>query len=336
MKFNFIDIDTFIDDYVSDTGNENINNELINIKKWVHDELGKLNYASDALRIQVSLMDIRDYKVKKPSDFKKIISVFGRERIDRKVKRAKIVEWVQENYNGCDLKISLECPKCHQVECRCDSQTITVDIDDIWRRANPEFVYASNKFFKSAHGLRKSAIPSSTLDDSFTLMKPSFNMMFGADEHIKGCLNLNTRFNPNGVKEYTIENNMIRFNFREGQMLFSYYAEVLGNDGYRMIPDFQEMRDFLIAHIESKIHYKEWRRSKRQLDFSYYQQIKFDRDRKMETVREMLDLPEADEWFEFIDRYHESGLPYDTWRENLDASLPDEYDLRMQKYVNRK
>lgn len=205
---------------------------------------------------KIELLDIEDYKITKPSEFQKLIQISyrtGKERVCPK----DIKEYIEEK--DCEVKVRNVCDKCADVteDCKCNSQKMIMQVDRLLELSNPQFRYGHMKWFYRYGGLAAGPIQHSGYHDKFELIKCTSDPYFSIDSHIKGCVNLDPYLQKSEV-EYRIENEVIRFNKREGQVLLVYLASPTDDKGYLLVPDFASVYDAIRWTVEEEMRYAQW------------------------------------------------------------------------------
>ena len=94
----------------------------------------------------------------------------------------------------------------------------------------------------------------------------------GAKRHIKGCLNLRKELNCSACTKYQIEENTIFVNKQKGQLLISYLAIDVDEEGYRKIPDVSEVVDAIVFFLQEKMAWLEYVKNGDQNQYRIYQE----------------------------------------------------------------
>lgn len=219
----------------------------------------------DLLPIDVYDCKIKQFKIREnqlclPDEVDKIIQVAVRDLTKRKVKRTEIVNWTQQTFDGtgCKLDISLECPNCHTTECSCDSPEVILDIDDMWRRANPQYQYGHMSWMYSWGGLDNMSRPISSYHPQFTIARCASSEWFNADFHVVGCLNLDKALCVESPVEYKIEHPYLSFNIEEGDVLVSYLTKRRDKEGFLMIPDNEKVLEAITEKCVEVLARRAW------------------------------------------------------------------------------
>lgn len=257
----FITIDSIITDYLEVSGHTgHIDKSLL--KKFADFIVSKMPYLDHHDHI-IKFDFVKDYQCEKPKGFDSLVQMAFCPNKNVKIKRTEVVEWTQSLYDGsgCELVISMECKDCHNVECTCKSPEIVVDVDRFWELNHPEFKYGHLAWYYRHGGLGNDNVPISPYHPEFKLIGPSRSAFFNADNYIKGCLNLN-RMCDKTPEKFIIDQDVIRFNVKEGRVIISYFAVPMDSDGYRKIPNVPELIEAIIWFLEERILYREYKRTR--------------------------------------------------------------------------
>ena len=253
---------------------------------------------------------MENFKGSLPKDLAEIVQMAFKEDVKTKVRRTEIVEWTQKLYDGskCELTITKDCPKCHEkvTECKCETPEVVYNVDRLWELSHPEFKYQHMKHYYRHGGLTNDNQWVSPYHSDFILMKYSHHSFFNADSHIPGCLNLNTRLMANQKVEYKVNNHTIDVNKEKGQILISYLAVRLDEEGYRMIPDLEEVFEAIKWNAIEAMTYREMNKAATQQERQHYKFLYSDAKRNriiaMGEAYEVLNTPSYEDWRTFIEQ----------------------------------
>lgn len=328
MQVPQISIRKIIDDVIDNSGD----NERLDIPfllKKANDFVDRL-HCPELLVQRVALLEVKDFKVKTPRDFKSVIQVAFRDNCEDRIKREQVVEWVAKNYSGsgCDLKISLECPKCEQTmdNCICTTSEVVVEVDRIWEQAHPEYRYGHMRHFYRYGGINRDGSPYSSFNPEFRIIRYAQHNFFNADLHIKGCLNLDQKLLVNCPTEYKIELPYIKLSAESGFLLISYLALETDEQGYRFVPDLPEVHDGINYEIEAALAQREYRKRNRNPNLlTDYQRWAAMRDKKLARCREIIDTPDFANWWSFISNNWNKVYPNYKDESNMGRQTKDQY-----------
>lgn len=328
MNTEFVSIKTAIDEYLDLTDPKGRVDKNLILKR-ANDVVSKLSSPFQYIH-KIVLLKIEDYKIELPVDFQSIIQVaYKYPTENRFVNRIEIVEWTQKvlDGSGCELVISLDCPKCHQTKCSCDSPEVVIDVDRAWELAHPQFKYAHMKHMYRYGGIVNDGITVSPYHPEFVIIKYATHNFFNADKHIRGCLNLNQKLMASCPIEYNLEGNVMNINARHGEILLSYFAAKTDEDGYRYIPNIPEVFDTIKWDIESVMTYRDWKKSKNQLDLQNHTYAKGEYNRYFGIAKNKLEMPSFQSWWSFIENNWAKVYPYYDWFQKSNRKRKDQYNL---------
>lgn len=337
----FLSINTIAEDVMDFGGYKDLDRNIV--KKLANSALRLLEVPSDYID-KIVLLDLEDYKVNLPADIEKIVQVAYKGGKDFKVKRTEIVEWVEKLYNGsgCELIISKECPKCHkeQTKCSCNNSEIIYDVDANWEANHIEFKYNHMKHYYRHGGLDSTNIVHSPYHPEFTLIKATTHSFFNADSHIKGCLNLNNKLMANCNIEYKIDYPIMEVNRKDGKILMSYLAARVDKEGYRMIPDLEEVFDALKWSIIEALEFREINKSLDPNTRNHHKQMwsaaKNEKTQAMGRVLELVNTPNYEDWISFLDNNYFKMIKDQGVAEQLGVRTPNLYNHTLNRLTKHE
>lgn len=342
----FLPIDTIVEDVI-DWGDYRGMIDRVAMKKWGNSLLRKLEVPNDYID-KIVMLDVEDYKANLPEDMEAVVQMAFRDETPRKIRRVEIVEWTQQLYDGsgCELVISKDCPKCHNVKdgecgpCTCDSPEVVYNVDRLWELSHPEFKYNHMKHYYRHGGLTNDNQIYSPYHPEFILMKPSTHAFFNADSHIPGCLNLNSKLLANCNIEYKLEYPIVNVNKKEGKILLSYLAVKLDKNGYRMIPDVEDVFEAIKWYIIEAMHFRSIGKATNQADRNHHKQMwKIAESKKVEAMGrayEILNTPSYGDWWDFLEQNHFKVLKDLTKENYYGVKTPDVHGLAMDRLTNHR
>src|SRR5690606_18502097 len=207
---------------------------------------------------------VQNYNGAKPKNFNKIVEIaFSGEPAQklRPLYHDLVVAWTGQNFAGCDVKVSIECPKCHEHQCSCGDDSVRIKVNDDWLSANADRRYWNLPWYRGSAGLDK-PMPPSFYGSGFHLIRPKTSPWFGAQYHVRGCPNLDNKLMSNCPVQYVFENKSIRINAETGTILLSYLQNQTDEKGWPLIPNDPDLFEALFWDVEYKILYRQKRKHK--------------------------------------------------------------------------
>lgn len=281
---------------------------------------------------KIGLFDVKDYKIKKPTEFYRIIQVSYKNTETKKINVEDIVEYNIKDYSnkGCDIKITKECEECPSGDCpECDSQKMVINIDRLWDLSHPEFRYSHMSWLTNYGGLANGPKIRSNYHNEFNLIRCTNDPLFSVATHIKGCTNLLPICNNSEV-EYRVEDNIFRFNVKEGQILLVYLARPVDSQGYLLVPNVPDVYEAIKWAIEENVSYQEWRNGDPNSK-QFYDNANNERLKAMGRARAVLRSQSFTEFWKELAPYYGKHLPVEDGRGNV----TDQYDTVMDR-LSRK
>lgn len=337
--YDTISIDAVIQEYIDfvDPKTEVPRQLLI---KWANDVLEKL-VTTEQYDFKVKLFCVKDYTIKLDDNTKSLAQVAYRPPNEKKkCKRVEIVEWTENTFNGCELNISVECPKCHSLECTCEGPEITFDADRLFRQAHPELQYGHMDHLRTWGGLGNydnlPPYPPCMFHPEFYLIRPASHDFFNADFHVKGCLNLDEKLMSKVPVNYRVNERTLRINRRDGDILIAYLAAKTDEDGNMLVPNvpdvFEAIRWTLIENMSWRTYYKT-RNSQYRVDAQEARQLRLE---AMGRAYEVLGTIEPDEFMDTLADLWVRVYPWGSYYENMHRSFPDRYGTDMDRLTQHK
>lgn len=329
MKTKFTSIKSVIQEYIDlvdpkDNADKNL------LKKWANDIIDKL-ITDQQYEHKVVQLCLDNHSVELPEDFGLIVQVAFRGGEPKKCKRTEIVEWTQKTFDGCELNITLDCPKCHKTECTCETPEVVLDVDEMWRKSHPEFGYGHNKFMRTWGSFDNTNLPPSMYHPDFKIIKYARHDYFNADYHLESCLKINQALCAHCPIEYNVHDCFIRVNRQEGDILLAYLAIPTDDEGYRKVPDipdvFEAVRWYLVEMMSWRTYYKTRVPSYRMdaIDAKAY------KEQAMGRARELLQTPDFGEWKSWLDNMWNKVYPYYEHFESMNMARRDRFDVDMSR-----
>lgn len=330
---DMISIKTVISDYIDRT---DIPSEYLDegvIMRFATSSAEKIRSPKQTLH-KVALRNVQNYNALLPSDFYQIIEVAYMIKNDRDVLiKDEVVEYVAKNFADCDIKVSVECSKCHKHKCDCgDDASVLIDVDHDWIRANQHINYTDSPLF-----VRKLVVGGneetsrSTWHPKFVLMRPAQHAFFGTNYHVPNCINLDSVVMASSPYEYVIENKRIRSNREDGWMLLAYRALPSDEDGYPLIPNDTDVFEAIFWDIESKMLYRNKRKFKENVNLSF--QAKQIAEQHFVRAKGKIDAISPLEWSAIVRNYIRKGVSYSDFETQGNRPLGDRFNKG--KYFTR-
>lgn len=275
----------------------------------------------------VTLMRVENYNAPLPKNFSKIVEAAYKpteyQKYDRLMYHDQVVSWTSKNFADCDVKITVDCPKCHQHTCSCGDDSVLIKVDDDWLMANVERQYWDNPRYVGTYGLNKPNGTCSIYHPEFELIRPAQHKFFGANYHVRGCVNLDARLLGKAPAEYRIENKYMRINMETGLILLAYLAYQTDEKGYPLIPDDTDVFEAIFWEVEYKMLYKY--KSKKKENYQLSMNAKQLAETHMRRALEKVNQKSPLEWYAII-RNHFKMIPYRNVDEQASRVLADRFD----------
>lgn len=335
MRTRFLKIAEVIEDVVSFVDYRKTS--VPQIKKIISDFVRKIE-TDEQLTHRVYLGHVKDYIVDMPVDSSIILQVAYKGEAIKPFKKMELVEWSQRTFDGsgCKYKITLDCPECHQEECDHRGSYVTINADDIWRQQHPEYQYMHMDHLYRWGGMNKDNIPVSPLNSEFRLIKYAQHHFHNADYHVKGCLNLDRKFLSDCRVEYTIPTaDLMRLNVPDGEILISYMAKQVDEEGFHLVPDIPEVIEGIKWYYEEQSAYKEWRRTKDRNDMNAFKIAQTERRKMQGVIHELLQTPSYAAWMAFLANRWKRTMKDNNYYGHSNRFMPNNYES-MMTHLTRK
>jgi len=313
MKTRYINIKTAIGEFIED----------LDLQEKEIDEDLLVRQAEDAVRYFVTdeqtihkivILDVHNYKADCPNDF--LINCEIAYRLEKPegcgTRKQQITKFAQSTAEGCELEISVSCPKCHKTECKgCGQDAVVVEVDRIWEMANSHY-YHSTRFMsdRGVQSFGRGEYPS-VYSDTFQLMKPSTNDWFQIDKHLPDCANVHCQ----ECKEtYRFQDPNIEVSFRKGEILLAYLARPTDEDGNLLVPNdhraFEAIQDYLTMKMCKKEYFSD---KENRAYYIAYKDAKQDWTQSAARARSALQIPSHEDWMAWINNnpYNKTDRAYD-------------------------
>lgn len=312
----------------------------VDIQPEHYDDAEILTWASDTAEYfqvdrmcdpTVTLLRVSNYTTMLPPKFKKIIeSAYKSETnfSDRPMYRDEVVSWSGKVFGDCDVKFTVECPKCHQHECPCGDDSVLIRVDDDWLQANVDRHYWQNPRYIGAYGLNKPGQIRSLYHPAFSIMRPARHKYHAADYHVKGCINLDARLQGRTPVEYQKLNKHLRLNAENGIVLLAYLAKQTDENGWPLIPNDTDIFEAMFWDVEYKYLYK-YRRRQRE-NYQMAMNAKKMAEDHIRRALEKISAIDPRTWSGLIMNYIK-GIPYRNADSMADRTIADRYPEMLRR-----
>lgn len=313
-KKNYTSIKKIINDISIKSGNAyNFEPEDI---LYLANGIAELIIPGESFVSGLSLISIDNYKGKLPTGFKYVSQALYKEDKDIELQPTSIIEYTKKLYGtDCNIDVSLRCDPCSDT---CNTKNIVMDADYSYLVSHPEWAYKHSKFF---YGSRNSEnyISGDVVYPEFKLMRRTTNNFFNIPYHINECINLNA----DSKIEYNIEYPNIVVNFKKGTVLLAYLSVPLDEEGYRLIPDVEEVYDAIYYSIRERLAEQKFDIEPNQNNRIALQMAEQKAIQKRKRATAYLSALEPDEWEMFIRNHWVRTIPNYTWEASGNAYVSD-------------
>lgn len=282
----------------------------------------------------VALLPVTNYNAPKPPGCRKFVEAAYKNEDFNKTRlmyHDEVISWMGENFKGCDVKVSIECARCHEeTPCNCNDNSVVIKADDDWLRANVERQYWNNPFYRGAYGLNKENGLSSFYHPEFSLMRPKRHRFHGVDWHVKGCMNLSKKLKADWPVEYLVDpiKKKIRVNVESGTILLSYLAVPKDEYGYPLAPDDIEAFEGIFWYARAWMLHRDI--DKKKQNYQLFNDALARSEQLLSRAKRKLDALNPAEW-NAIMRDYQKGVRY---RPGAQASrlLSDKFDRSLRGF----
>lgn len=278
---------------------------------------------ADSYRVYVVHLNLNSNgKVELPSNFKHPIQIAYRDsdniHHNSYKERVRVAEYIERGITEyCDLKINLDCKKCHKRDCICsDEYPIEVDVTQTILGANPELMIGYNRFLMGYSNMHTGNYRSN-IHKGFTIIRPTSSYYFNLPREIQDCQipNLDT------FLEYRIENNILEvnnggyrsypygffnskekdcFREREGSVLISYIGIRMDENGFLMIPDNTTVIKYIESYLLECFAKREYVKDRSQQSHSFFLTMQKETQRCFASANAELRIPNKSQWEEIM------------------------------------
>lgn len=306
-KRNYTSIKKVINDIAIKSGNKtDFNPDDV---LYMSNGIAELIIPGDAFIEELALIDIENYKGKLPSNMKYVSMALYREEQIEECPTHIITDYTKKLYGtDCEINVSLKCDPCSD---SCDTKKVIMDVDYDYLLNNPQWAYNHSKFYYGNRNLNP-MFNKKGCDEvfpQFSLMRRTTNHFFNVPYHINECIN----FNENSRVEYNIEYPNIVVNFKKGKVLLAYVGVPVDDEGYRMIPDMEEVYDAIYYSIRERLLEQKFDNEPTQNNRIALQMAEQKAIAKRKRATSRLSNADPDEWMMFIKNHWVRTIPNYKW-----------------------
>lgn len=303
-KRNYTSIRKIINDIAIKSGNKtDFNPDDV---LYMANGIAELIIPGDSFIEEIALIDIDNYKGKLPTNMKYVSQALYREDQPEECPLHSITDYSKKLYGtDCEVQVSLKCDPCTD---NCATKKVVMDVDYDYLLKNPQWAYNHSKFF---YGSRHSNpnYNKREIFEEFSLMRKTTDHFFNVPYHINECIT----FNADSRVEYNLEYPNIVVNFKKGKVLLAYVGVPIDDDGYRMIPDIEEMYDALYYSIRERLLEQKFDSENNQNNRIALQMAEQKAATKRKAARSALSNKDPDEWMMFIKNHWVRTIPNYNW-----------------------
>lgn len=332
MKTNFIPAKAAVKEFLRFTGHEG-KLDKTDLVAWANDAVERLT-SDEQLVHRIVLLPVKNYIVQLPEGFTSVVQAAYRDKSPRCTPRVEISQYTQKVLGtGCDLKIDVQCPECHEESCNCGAPIVEVDVDRLWKTSHPQYSEAYVRHFYDYGGnveIGGGRLNQSVYHPEFRLMKYTTSSFFNIPYHLDNCLN----FSVDCEVEYSINHPTMNVNFKDGEVLLSYLGTRLDEDGYRMIPDHPVAIRAISYAMAERFLYIEYMKTFEQKNRIAWQMHVELAEKWIARARAQLQTPGEDEFMNFVKKFMHKVVPEHNYEENLYRGRSKKYQFKYPNQTN--
>lgn len=306
-KRNYTSIKKIINDIAVKSGNKtDFNPDDV---LYMANGIAELIIPGDAFIEEIALIDIDNYKGKLPSNLKYVSQALYREEQKHECPTHVITDYTKKLYGtDCEVNVSLKCDPCSD---SCGTKKVVMDADYNYLINNSQWAYNHSNFF---YGNRNTNPMFNTKNKDnvfpeFSLMRRTTDHFFNIPYHINECIN----FNADSRVEYNLEYPNIIVNFKKGKVLLAYVGIKVDDEGYRMIPDIEEVYDAIYYSIRERLLEQKFDNEPSQNNRIALQMAEAKAIAKRKRATSILSNQDPDEWMMFIKNNWVRTIPNYKW-----------------------
>lgn len=292
---NYIPLEPVINDWIEDNpfSQEFLNNTQL--KRWALDTAKDFSTV-DATKDKITVLSVNNTKAELPTDFHSVISVGYRilQKNEECLPIQKVIEYTQKTHAGCDLKINVECDKCHTESCEPGLPAVVVQVDRVWEMENPWY-YNVSQFAKPGDsqslnriGMRGRRYP------QFKLMTYNVRPFHNIEHHIPECININR---ADCEHRYIIEPPYIETDIMTSdsvELLLAYRGKRTDSRGDLLIPDTTDAIEAISYQLDYNYYKGLYRKSRERADLNDAETALARRDQAIGRVKNYIALNDPD------------------------------------------
>jgi hypothetical protein len=303
-KRNYTSIKKIINDIAIKSGNKtDFNPDDV---LYMANGIAELIIPGDSFIEEIALIDIENYKGQLPANMKFVSQALYREDKPEECPLHAITDYSKKLYGtDCEVQVSLKCDPCSDT---CSTKKIVMDADYDYLLKNPQWAYNHSKFFYGARNSNPNYNKREIFDE-FSLMRKTTDHFFNVPYHINECIT----FNADSRVEYNLEYPNIVVNFKKGKVILAYVGTPIDDEGYRMIPDIEEMYDALYYSIRERLIEQKFDSEPNQNNRIALQMAEQKAAVKRKVARSALSQKDPDEWMMFIKNHWVRTIPNYKW-----------------------
>ena len=353
MNVDFIPIRAAIEDFISDSG---VSQGEVSERWLLKHAVDCIEWfgSTEQLTMKMGVCPVKNHTVQLPKDFKLLLLAAsnpdydgeceqcpsGGKRKYNTTRKEEIVQWVQQTYErDCELEINLVCNRCHKTECSCNTPMVEVDVDRIWQQANPQAYHKGfdriGKFGDGPqYGYNSAGMPA--FESKFQKMRVASSNTWNSQYFIGDCPNVGCM---DCVHSFRLEKPVMKVDFLSGEVFLSYLGVVTDEEGYPLIPNNPDAFEAIFLHLTHKLLYREYLTSIRNPQINSQElriaamEAKQQREIAIGIARSALEIPDFQNFKEFIDTYWVRRIPVHPSDKNRRSRVPDAYHS-YDKYLN--
>ena len=322
-KRNYTSIKKVINDIAIKSGNKtDFNPDDV---LYLANGIAELIIPGDSFIEDIALIDIENYKGKLPSNMKYISMALYREDQEQELPVHVVTDYTKKLYGtDCEINVSLKCDPCSDT---CSTKKIIMDADYNYLLNNPQWAYNHSKFFYGSRNVNPmfNVKENKEIFPEFSLMRRTTDNFFNIPYHINECIN----FNADSRVEYNLEYPNIIVNFKKGKVLLAYTGVAVDEEGYRMIPDIEEVYDAIYYSIRERLLEQKFDNEPSQNNRIALQMAEQKAIAKRKRAIAILSTQDPDEWIMFIKNHWVRTIPNYKWEAVGNRFVSD------KKYVAR-
>lgn len=297
-NLQFTTISTVIENWKQIAPNEiNFNEDLMT--EWIIDAYFDIGTATQ-YKEKIQTLSVKNFKVQLPCGFKESLYVLAKPK-DAVREQFFLTELVKQDFNNPD------CTWTYKKTCKCGD---ACSCDKSYLETNG-WLYIEN--LEKAKALHFASVQDFTPwfekhRNEWLILQPKKNEM-----SLLRHVNKQFEHDLRPQHTFTIDNGYLVCDFKEAEILIGYLSLPLDENDLPLVPNTKNFISALIAAVEEKFAYIQYRKSKNNADLNFYQiaqkeyikyRIKAREDMNTQTFDEMWAMGEAINQFLVPNSYH--------------------------------